>query len=43
MSASQSTESNPGSVPAWIRQNVIDVAPLWIQFYRSAVTNVRVR
>jgi hypothetical protein len=43
MRANQSTESKPGSVQTWIRQNVIDVAPLWIQFYRSAVANVRVR
>ena len=32
----------PRSVPSWIRQNVIDAAPLWIQFYRSALANVRI-
>ncbi len=39
----QSMGEGARSVPAWIRQNVIDAAPLWIQFYRSALANVRIR
>jgi hypothetical protein len=38
----QSIGKSPRSVPAWIRQNVIDAVPLWIQFFRSAVANVRI-
>ncbi|MGA2520384.1 MAG: hypothetical protein ABSG81_06135 [Acidimicrobiales bacterium] len=28
------------AVDSWIRRNVIDAAPLWIQFLRSALANV---
>ena len=38
----QSIGKSPRSVASWIRQNVIDVAPLWIQLYRSALANVRI-
>ena len=34
--------TSPRPVPSWIRRNVIDVAPLWIQFFRSALANVRI-
>jgi hypothetical protein len=33
--------ANP--VASWIQQNVIDAAPQWVQFLRSALTNVRTR
>jgi len=36
------TEKDRRSFSAWIRHNVIDVAPLWVQLYRSALANVRI-
>jgi len=43
MRDSQSVGEAPRSIALWIRKNVIEVAPLWIQFYRSALSNVRIR
>jgi hypothetical protein len=34
---------DPRSAPGWIRENVIEVAALWIQLYRAALANIRVR
>jgi hypothetical protein len=39
----QSIGESPRPVPSWIRRNVINAAPLWIQLYRSALANVRIR
>jgi len=30
-------------IASWIQQNVIDVAPQWMQLLRSALANVRTR
>jgi hypothetical protein len=43
MGGMQSNQTNPRSVSSWIRQNVIEAAPLWLRFYRTACANVRVR
>jgi hypothetical protein len=37
----QSIGKSLRSIPTWFRQNVFDAAPLWIQFFRSALANAR--
>jgi hypothetical protein len=29
-------------INTWVRNNVVDVAPLWAQFLQSALANVRI-
>jgi hypothetical protein len=39
----QAANETSQAVAIWIRRNVIDAAPLWTLFYRSAVANLRTR
>jgi hypothetical protein len=32
----------PGSQTSWVRRNIIEAAPLWLQLFRSALSNVRI-
>jgi hypothetical protein len=41
MRSIRSSEHGSRSLRYWIRQNVIDAAPLWSEFYRSLLSNVR--
>ena len=33
----------PTSIVAWMRENVVEAGPSWIQLVRSALAHVRVR
>jgi hypothetical protein len=37
-----SIPERPHPQTSWVRRNIIDAAPLWLQLFRSAVTNVRI-
>ncbi len=40
MAHGQPVPADAKPVNSWIRRNVIDAAPLWIQLLRSALANV---
>jgi hypothetical protein len=43
MRDTQTIGKDRSSVSRWTRENVIEVAALWIQLYRAALANIRVR
>jgi len=42
MSKNKPLIADPKGTDSWLRQNVIDVAPLWAQFIQTAFANVRI-
>jgi hypothetical protein len=42
MEKSKSVNAESIRTHSWVRQNLIDVAPLWAQFLQTAFANVRI-
>ena len=42
MAKSTSAKSEPARTQSWVRQNLIEVAPLWAHFLQTAFANVRI-